>query len=63
MDRRLLRKMPSATGIHRPLLQIEYEAKWVHPKYACRVSYGERTKSDRLHEVEWSKLLGSIGKK
>jgi hypothetical protein len=47
----------------RPLLQIEYEAKWVNPKYACRVSYGERAKSGRLHEVEWNKLLGSIATK
>jgi hypothetical protein len=47
----------------RALIQIDYEAKWVQPMYACRVSYGERTRSGRLHEVEWSKLLGSIAPK
>lgn len=44
----------------RPFLQIEYEAKWVEPDYACRVSYGERTRSGRLHQIEWGQLLGSI---
>jgi hypothetical protein len=47
----------------RPIIRIEYEATWVQPKYTCRVSFGQRTKSGRLHDIEWSKLLGSIEKR
>jgi hypothetical protein len=62
-EMQLLLAMLRSIETHRPLIQIEYEAKWVQPNYACRVSYGERTRSGRLHEVEWSQLLGNIGKR
>jgi hypothetical protein len=44
----------------RPIIQIELAATWVKPKYTCRVSFGQRTKSGRLRDIQWNKLLGSI---
>jgi hypothetical protein len=47
----------------RPVIQMEFEANRVQPKYACRVSFGQRTKGGRLRDIEWTKLLGSIAKR
>jgi ATP-dependent DNA ligase len=44
----------------RPIIQIEFAATWVKPKYTCRVSFGQRAKSGRLRDIQWNKLLGSI---
>jgi hypothetical protein len=47
----------------RPIIRIDYDATWVQPKYTCRVTFGQRAKSGRLRDIEWSKLLGSIEKR
>ena len=46
-----------------PIIRIDYEAIWVQPKFTCRVNFGERAKTGRLRDMEWSKLLGRIDKK
>jgi ATP dependent DNA ligase C terminal region len=46
----------------RPIIRIDYEATWVQPKLTCRVGFGQRAKSGRLRDIEWSKLLGTIEK-
>ena len=43
--------------------EIDSDAIWVQPKYTCRVNFGQRTKEGHLREVEWEKMLGSIGKR
>lgn len=48
---------------NRPIIRLEYEATWVQPKYTCQVTFGQRTKTGRLRDIEWSKLLGSIEKR
>jgi hypothetical protein len=45
---------------HQPLIPIQRDsATWVKPQFTCRVTYTEREKG-RLHEIEWSRLLGGI---
>jgi hypothetical protein len=61
-DLRQLGEMLHAIPSKRPIIKIESDATWVQPKYTCRVSFAQRTKSGHLHEIEWDKMLGSISK-
>jgi hypothetical protein len=47
----------------RPLIHVDYEATWVQPKLTCRVNFGEKSNTGRLHNIEWDSLLGSIDKR
>jgi hypothetical protein len=55
-----LTEMLKAIAINKPFIKIETEATWVQAKYTCRVIYGKRTKTGRLQDIEWEKLLGRI---
>jgi hypothetical protein len=46
----------------KPIIKIETEANWVQAKFTCRVTFGQRSKNGRMHDVEWDKMLGRIGK-
>ncbi len=50
----------TAIKILQPFISIEAEATWVKPKFACRVTYGQRLKGGQLREVKWDQLLGSM---
>ena len=55
-----LTEMLKAIEIKKPFIKVETEATWVQAKYTCRVMYGKRTKTGRLQDIEWEKLLGRI---
>jgi ATP-dependent DNA ligase len=44
----------------KPFISIEAEGTWVKPKFACRVTYGEKQKNGQLLNVKWDALLGSV---
>lgn len=44
----------------RPIIKVDYSARWVQPTLTCRVKFRERSKSGQLRDMEWSKLLGNI---
>jgi hypothetical protein len=44
----------------RAFIPMEFQATWVEPKYACRVSFGERVKGGPLRDIQWDRLLGGI---
>jgi hypothetical protein len=43
-----------------PFIAVEATATWVQPKFACRISFGERLKGGRLRDLKWEKLLGTM---
>jgi hypothetical protein len=46
---------------HQALITVQSDsAKWVKPKYACRVKFTHRKKG-RLYGIKWDRLLGRIG--
>jgi hypothetical protein len=51
----------SAIQVRDPFIRLASDtAKWVQPKYACRVTYTERMKGGQLRDIKWDTLLGSI---
>jgi hypothetical protein len=41
-------------------IPMQLKANWVEPKFACRVTYGERLKSGQLRDIQWDTLMGGI---
>ena len=41
-------------------IPMETKATWVKPKYACRVTFGERLKNGQLRDIQWDRPLGGI---
>jgi hypothetical protein len=51
----------SAIQVKQPFVPMQSAmAKWVQPKYACRVTFSERTNDGQLRDVKWDTLLGAI---
>jgi hypothetical protein len=59
-DLNMLAAKLNAIRARQAILAIQAEAIWVQPKYTCRVSFGERTKSGTLRDIEWGQMLGNI---
>jgi hypothetical protein len=55
-----LMQMLSDTASHQSYLPIEMQAKWVVPKYSCRISYESQEDSGRLKDPRWEEFLGAL---
>jgi hypothetical protein len=55
----LLQKLQSIKS-DRPFIPLQEEAIWVKPNLACRVSFGERLRNGRFHDLRWDTMLGPL---
>lgn len=55
-----LAQLLSTATIDGPVLPLQTEAIWVEPKYACLVSYVEKTENGRLKDMRWEEFLGGM---